>query len=162
MTNIKRVCVKDVMKTDYGSIDGGATIKEALHEMNRLKTTVLVVNKRTEHDEYGLLLVSDIAEQVLARDRAPGRVNVYEIMTKPAISVDPDMDIRYCSRLMSSLKLTRILVVKDNVLIGRVSPSGPGAGWPGSNRGRRSIVPRFHSVSHRRSQKVSSYVPVAC
>jgi len=32
------------------------------------------------------------------------------------------MDIRYCSRLMSSLKLTRILVVKDNVLIGRVSP----------------------------------------
>ena len=122
MTNIKRVCVKDVMKTEYGSIDGGATIKEALHEMNRLKTTVLVVNKRSEHDEYGLLLVSDIAEQVLAKDRAPDRVNVYEIMTKPAISVDPDMDIRYCSRLMSSLKLTRILVVKDNVLIGRISP----------------------------------------
>jgi CBS domain-containing protein len=122
MTNIKRVCVKDVMKTEYGSIDGGATIKEALNEMNRLQTTVLVVNKRSEHDEYGLLLVSDIAEQVLAKDRAPGRVNVYEIMTKPAISVDPDMDIRYCSRLMSSLKLTRILVVKDNVLIGRISP----------------------------------------
>jgi hypothetical protein len=32
------------------------------------------------------------------------------------------MDIRYCSRLMSSLKLTRILVVKDNALLGMVSP----------------------------------------
>jgi CBS domain-containing protein len=122
MTNIKHICVKDVMKTDYGTIDGGATIKEALNEMNRLKTTVLIVNKRSEDDEYGLLLVSDIAEQVLAEDRAPSRVNVYEIMTKPAISVGPDMDIRYCSRLMSSLKLTRILVVKDNALLGRLSP----------------------------------------
>ena len=71
MTNIKHICVKDVMKTDYGTIDGGATIKEALNEMNRLKTTVLIVNKRSEDDEYGLLLVSDIAEQVLAKDRAP-------------------------------------------------------------------------------------------
>jgi CBS domain-containing protein len=122
MTKRKRICVKDVMETGYGTIDGGATIKEALNEMNRLQTTVLVVNKRDENDEYGLILVSDIAEQVLAKDRAPSRVNVYEIMTKPAICVDPDMDIRYCSRLMSSLKLTRILVVKDNVLLGRVSP----------------------------------------
>jgi CBS domain-containing protein len=122
MTNIKRIHVKDVMKTDYGTIDGGATIKEALNEMNRLQTTVLVVNKRNENDEYGLILVSDIAEQVLAKDRAPSRVNVYEVMAKPAVCVDPDMDIRYCSRLMSSLKLTRILVVKNNELLGRVSP----------------------------------------
>ena len=122
MTNKKRICVKNVMKTGYGTIDGGATIKEALNEMNRLQTTVLVVNKRNEHDEYGLILVSDIAEQVLAKDRAPSRVNVYEIMTKPAISVGPDMDIRYCSRLMSSLKLTRILVVEDRALLGTVSP----------------------------------------
>jgi CBS domain-containing protein len=122
MTKKKRICVKDVMKTDYGTIDRDATIKEALNEMNRLKSTALIVNKRDEKDEYGLILVSDIAEQVLAKDRSPSRVNVYEVMIKPAISVDPDMDIRYCSRLMSSLKLTRILVVKDNVLLGRVSP----------------------------------------
>ena len=122
MTTTKRICVKDVMKTEFGTIDDRATIKESLGEMSRLKTTALVVNKRSEDDEYGLILVSDIAEQVLALDRSPGRVNVYEIMTKPAISVDPDMDIRYCSRLMSSLKLTRILVVRDNELLGRVSP----------------------------------------
>ena len=123
MKNIKRICANDVMKTGYGTINGGATIKEALNEMKRLKTNVLVVNKRDEHDEYGLILSSDIAQQVLAKDRAPSRVNVYEIMTKPAVCVDPDMDIRYCSRLMSSLNLTRILVVKDRALLGTVSPS---------------------------------------
>ena len=122
MTSIKRISVQDVMKTDYGTISGQATITEALDEMKRLQTAVLVVDKKNEHDEYGLILVSDIARQVLARDKAPGRMNVYEIMTKPAVCVDPDMDIRYCSRLMSTLNLTRVLVVKDDALLGTVSP----------------------------------------
>ena len=122
MANNKRICVKDIMKSDYASINGDATVMEAINEMKRLQTAVLVVNKRDQNDEYGLLLVSDIARKVLARDRAASRVNIYEIMTKPAICVDPDMDIRYCSRLMSALNLTRVLVVKDKELIGTVNP----------------------------------------
>ena len=122
MKNKKRICVKDVMKSTYGTINRDATIMEALIEMKRLQTAVLVVNKRDENDEYGLLLVSDIARKVLARDRAASRVNIYEIMTKPAVCVDPDMDIRYCSRLMSSFNLMRVLVVKDKALLGTVNP----------------------------------------
>lgn len=122
MTNKQHICVKDVMKLDYGTINGNATIMQALDEMKRLQTAVLVVNKRDEYDEYGLLLVSDIARKVLAMDKSPNRVNVYEVMTKPAVCVSPDMDIRYCSRLMSTLKLMRLLVVKDNALLGTVSP----------------------------------------
>ena len=122
MKNKKRICVKDVMKSTYGTINRDATIMEALIEMKRLQTAVLVVNKRDENDEYGLLLVSDIARKVLAKDRAASRVNIYEVMTKPAICVDPDMDIRYCSRLMSSFNLMRVLVVKDKALLGTVNP----------------------------------------
>jgi CBS domain-containing protein len=122
MKNKRRIYVKNVMKSTYGTINGKATIMEALNEMKRLQTAVLIVDKRDEHDEYGLLLVSDIARKVLARDKSPNRMNVYEIMTKPAVCVDPDMDIRYCSRLMSSLNLMRLLVVKDDSLLGTVSP----------------------------------------
>jgi predicted transcriptional regulator len=123
MDPIKRIYVKDVMKSSYGSIADDATIMDAIQTMKRLQTAVLVVNKRDEHDEYGLLLVSDIVRQVLAKDRAPERVNVYEIMVKPAVCVHPDMDIRYCSRLMSALNLMRVLVVQDNrALLGTVSP----------------------------------------
>ena len=122
MTSNKRISVKDVMKTSFGTINGNATIMDALDEMKRLDTAVLVVKKRNEHDEYGLILVTEIARQVLARDMAPSRMNVYEVMTKPAVCVDPDMDIRYCSRLMSSLNLVRVLVVKDNELLGTVNP----------------------------------------
>ena len=124
MTNRKRICVKDVMKSDYGTVDGNMTIIDALSQMKRFQTAVLVVNKRDADDEYGLLLVSDIAREVLAKNRAASRVNVYEIMTKPAVCVDPDMDIRYCSRLMSSFNLTRVLVVKDDAVLGTVNPRG--------------------------------------
>jgi CBS domain-containing protein len=122
MTVKTRIGVKDVMKSSFGTINGNATIMEALEEMKRLQSAVLIVNKRDENDEYGLLLVSDIARKVLARDRAASRVNVYEVMIKPAVCVDPDMDIRYCSRLMTSLDLMRVLVVKDSALLGTVSP----------------------------------------
>jgi signal-transduction protein with cAMP-binding, CBS, and nucleotidyltransferase domain len=122
MTNKKRICVQDVMKSTYGSIDGRSTIREALIEMRRVQTAVLVVNKSDEHDEYGLLLVSDIVRQVLAKNRAPERVNVYEIMTKPVVCIEPDMDICNCSRLMAELNLMRVLVVKDKVILGTLSP----------------------------------------
>jgi len=122
MTKKKRICVRDIMKSNYGTIDRNATIAKALNEMKRLQTAVLVVEKRDENDEYGLLLVSDIARKVLAKDRASSRVNAYEIMTKPAVCVDPDMDIRYCSRLMARFNLMRVLVVKNDSILGTVNP----------------------------------------
>ncbi len=122
MSTKKRIYVKDIMKSNFGIINSKATTKEALNEMNRLNTAVLVVNKRNENDEYGILLVSDIARMVLAKDKAASRVDVFEIMTKPAVCVDPEMDIRYCARLMSKFNLTRVLVEADNELLGTVSP----------------------------------------
>jgi len=115
--------VKDVMKTDFATIDGVATIEDALKKMKSLKTSVLIVNKRHKDDEYGMINSGDIARHVLAKDRAPDRVNVYEIMSKPVISVHPDMDIRYCSRLFANYNLVRAPVVENNKIIGMVSPN---------------------------------------
>ncbi|CAI8827652.1 CBS domain-containing protein [Methylocaldum szegediense] len=115
--------VRDVMKTDFGTIDGIATVAEALKKMKALKTSVLVVNKRHDDDEYGLVTAGDIARHVLAKDRAPDRVNVYEIMSKPVISVHPDMDIRYCSRLFANHNLVRAPVLDGRNVVGMISPN---------------------------------------
>jgi CBS domain-containing protein len=115
--------VKDVMKTDFGRIDGIATVAEALRAMKAQKTSVLIVNKRHEDDEYGIINSGDIARHVLAKDRSPERVNVYEIMSKPVISVHPDMDIRYCSRLFADYNLVRAPVIANREVIGMVSPN---------------------------------------
>ena len=123
MDNKDLIRVKDVMKTDFGTIDGIATVADALKQMKALKTAVLIVNKRNEDDEYGMLTSGDIARHVLAKDRAPDRVNVYEIMSKPVISVHPDMDIRYCSRLFANYNLVRAPVLENNKVVGMVSPN---------------------------------------
>ncbi|RLA21357.1 MAG: histidine kinase [Gammaproteobacteria bacterium] len=122
MKNQKIIRVRDVMKTDFATIEGVSTISEAVRVMKEQKTSVLIVNKRDEDDEYGLILAGDIARHVLAKDRSPERVNVYEIMTKPIISMSPEMDIRYCSRMFARYNLVRAPVLEHRVVIGTVSP----------------------------------------
>ncbi len=124
MSESKQVVrVRDVMKRNFATIDGIATVSDALEKMKALKTSVLVVNKRFDDDEYGLITAGDIARDVLGKDRAVDRVNVYEIMAKPVISVHPEMDIRYCSRLFARYNLIRAPVLEGREVIGTVSPN---------------------------------------
>ena len=60
---------------------------------------------------------------MLAKDRPCKRVNVYEVMVKPAVYVEPEMDIRYCSRLFARFDLVRALVVEQNKVVGTISPN---------------------------------------
>ena len=116
------VRVQDVMRHDIDIVDGMTTISDALSQMKNLKNKMLIVDKRNEDDEYGVVRMSDITHHVLARDKSPDRVNVYEIMIKPIITVNASMDIRYCARLFERFKLSRAPVVdKEGKLIGVVS-----------------------------------------
>ena len=121
MSDRKVVRVRDVMKTRYDMVDGMATIQQALQTMKHVETKCLIVDKRHDDDEYGILLISDIARNVIAKDRSPDRVNVYEIMAKPVVSVDPEMDIRYCARLFERFHLSRAPVIEHRKVIGIIS-----------------------------------------
>lgn len=113
--------VRDVMKKEVDMVDGMMTVREALEKMRHVETKALIINKRHEDDEYGIVLLSDIARQVMANDRSPERVNIYEIMSKPVVYVDPDMDIRYCARLFDKFGLSRAPVVDGREIVGIVS-----------------------------------------
>lgn len=113
--------VEAVMRSAYVVVDGMETVADALTKMKNARSAMAIVSKRHDDDEYGLVLLADIAKQVLARDRSPDRVNVYEIMAKPVISVRPDMDIRYCARLFEHFGLSSAPVMRGNEVIGVVS-----------------------------------------
>lgn len=121
MTGNKIVRVRDVMNPNYDLIDGMMTVKDAINAMKYPENKCMVVGKRHEDDEFGLLLISDVARKVLGMDRAADRVNVYEVMQKPIISVDPGMDIRYCARLLERFQITRTPVIADDEVVGLVS-----------------------------------------
>lgn len=113
--------VRSCMRTDVTEVDGQLDVLSALKIMKKVGATSLMVKRRDEHDEYGMLLFSDIAKQVIARDRAPERVNVYEIMSKPVMAVRPDMDIRYCARLFDNFGISHAPVVENDKIVGIVS-----------------------------------------
>jgi len=115
------VRVRDVMKTQFDTVDGMATVAQALDTMAYVETKTLIVKKRHRDDTIGMVVLADISRQVLAKDRAPDRVNIYEIMSKPVLSVNPDMDIRYCARLFARFNLTRAPVVDNGEVMGIVS-----------------------------------------
>jgi CBS domain-containing protein len=112
--------VEDVMKPDFDLVDGMDTVAEVLRKSQHPETKCFIVDSRHGNDEYGIVLLSDIAKQVLARNKSPERVNIYEIMSKPVVSVDPKMDIRYCARLFENLGLGRAPVIDGGKVVGIV------------------------------------------
>ncbi len=117
----KLVQVKDAMTTDnYQFADGMMTASEGIKLAKEHNVTALIINKRNEQDEYGIVMLADIAKEVLAKDRSPERVNLYEIMAKPLISVLPDMDVRYCARLFERFRIHLAPVIENKEIIGMV------------------------------------------
>jgi predicted transcriptional regulator len=113
--------VRQVMRTEVTEVDGRIDVLEAMRIMKRVGATALIVKKRNEDDEYGMVLFSDIAKQVIAKDRAPERVNVFEIMAKPVITVRPEMSIRHCARLFEQFGLSHAPILENDKVIGIIS-----------------------------------------
>lgn len=121
MSTRRRIRVSDVMEFDYILVDGLDTVADALKQMAAEDAHFVIVKKRNEGDEFGMVLASDIAKQVLALHRAPDRVNVYEIMAKPVLSVPPEMDIRYCARLFERFGISIAPVIEGGEIKGIVT-----------------------------------------
>ena len=121
MSSTQFGCVRDCMKTEVTEVDGRMDVLSAMKVMKEVGATSLIVKRRDENDEYGMLLFSDIAKKVIGADRAPERVNVHEIMAKPVMTVRPEMNIRYCARLFENFGIGHAPVEENGKIIGMVS-----------------------------------------
>ena len=113
--------VGETMTSPPQIIDGLATVREAMDHMRKENYSALVIDRRHKGDEYGLVAVHDIADKVIARNLSPDRTNVYEIMSKPVLTVDVDMDVKYAIRLLSRFRLSRALVTREGEMVGMVT-----------------------------------------
>lgn len=121
MTENKHKTVKDVMSANLIMIDGLTTISNALNIMRKNEISSIVIKRRNESDEYGLLTAWDIANEVVVSDKSPERTSAYQIMQKPVLSMRANMNIRYAIRLFSKFKVSRALVIEDDKAIGIVT-----------------------------------------
>jgi len=122
MTYQRNIHVSEVMISDLYTIDGLSTVTDAVAIMQEHSISSLVVNARNEDDEAGLIDVVGIAREVIAKNRSPDRVHVYEVMTKPVVTVPATMLVRYAARHLVSLGISRALVVdRERDVIGMVT-----------------------------------------
>jgi CBS domain-containing protein len=111
MNETAYINVAEAMSGNVRMISAMATVKEAIQAMRESNVSSLAVERRDERDEYGLLVIADIAREVIAKNRAAERVNVYEVMSKPVLCLPAEMDIKYAVRLLVRFGLSRALVV---------------------------------------------------
>jgi len=103
-------------------IDGLATIREAITMFAEHRISSVLIARRDDHDEYGMIHVSDVASKVIARNLSPDRVQVYEIMSKPILTVPAEMSIRYAIRHLVEFQRSRAAVINhDRELVGIVT-----------------------------------------
>ena len=111
MTARRILRVRDVMRDEVHTVDGLATVSEAVALMRRHRVSSLAVVRRDDDDEMGLVGVTDVARKVIAENRALKRVNVYEIMSKPVLTLPSEMQARYAVRLLVRFGISRAVVV---------------------------------------------------
>ena len=121
MNGEKIIRVKDVMTGNYQIVDGLTTVDEGMQIMRDSAVRTLIIKKRDQNDAFGLVLISDIGKNVLAKNRSPKRVSLYEIMSKPVVWVEPEMNIRYCARLFLKFGFAIAPVVEKGEIVGIVS-----------------------------------------
>ena len=123
--NHERVVIRvsEVMKPGVDIVDGMVTVSAALKSLKHPENRTIIIARRHADDEYGVVMFSDIARRVMAPGRSPDRVNIYEIMSKPVVSVHPGMDVRYCINLFDRLGLSRAPVIDNDQILGLVSYS---------------------------------------
>ncbi|MDW8322354.1 MAG: CBS domain-containing protein [Armatimonadota bacterium] len=114
---------KDIMTTELVTIQGTATVAEAVALMKQKSVRSLIVERRSEEDAYGIITQRDIVYKVVAKGLDPKSVQVHEIMSKPLVVVNPNLDVKYVARLLANTGLSRAPVIGEHRLMGVVSLS---------------------------------------
>lgn len=115
--------VKDIMVREVATISPLASIREALRQMKQRRVKALVVEKRNEHDAFGIITYNNILKAIVAEEGDIDLLNVYDVCAKPAVTISRELGVRHAARLMVNLDIRRVLVTSENALVGLITMS---------------------------------------
>ena len=127
MAETKRV--GDVMMSNFTKVDGVMKVSDALNMMRGKNINAVLVEPRDDTDVYGIMTLKDIARKVIANRRKLHEAHVYEIMSKPVLSVNFDMPIPFAARFLTNFNVSYAMVIENNIVTGIVSLNGIVGMW---------------------------------
>ncbi|MDD3519142.1 MAG: CBS domain-containing protein [Chromatiales bacterium] len=113
--------VKDIMVRNVVTVSPFATIREAMQIMKHHGVKSLVVEKRHTHDAYGIITYTTILKTIVAEEGDIDLVNVYDVCSKPVITLSSELEIKHVARLMVNQGIRRIVVLNNNELEGIIT-----------------------------------------
>jgi CBS domain-containing protein len=112
--------VKDIMTKEVVTIDVNKSVFEAAQLMTTKSLGCLIVADRGL--PVGILTERDIVRRIVAK-RSSVDLRVADVMTTMLVTVGPDASIKEAARLMSTNKIRRLPVLRQNQLVGIVVAS---------------------------------------
>ena len=113
--------VKDIMVREVVTISPLATIRDAMRLMKQRSLKSLVVEKRDQHDAFGIITYTNILKTIVAEEGDIDLINVYDICAKPALTISRELDVKHAARLMVTMNIRRLLVTATNELAGVIT-----------------------------------------
>jgi len=111
--------VEDVMVEDVVTVEEDVTVKKAVELMNKYEIGCLIVTKRGK--PIGIVTERDMLTRILAESRSAQKTRIVDIMSRPLIVADPNMDIEEAARLMFKMRVKKLPVVSNGKLVGLVT-----------------------------------------
>ena len=127
MADIQKV--RDVMMSNFTKVDGVMKVSDVLNMMRDKNINAILVEPRDENDVYGIMTLKDIARKVIGENRKLHEAHIYEIMSKPVLSVKSDMPVPYAARFLTNFNVSYAMVIESNDVIGMVSLNGMVNRW---------------------------------
>ncbi len=115
--------VSEVMTKHVVDIEPGSTVTQAIEKMKQWNVSSLLVKPESGMDTWGFMTETDVIEKVVAKGADPGEVHVYDIMSKPVITVSPRSSLQECAALLARADIRRVLVYDGKSIVGIVSSS---------------------------------------
>ena len=127
MADIQKV--RDVMMSNFTKVDRIMKVSDVLDMMRNTKINAVLVEPRDGNDVYGIMTLKDIARKVIGQGRNLHETHIYEIMSKPVLSVKSDMPILFAARFLTNFNVSYAMVIENNEVIGMVSLNGMVNNW---------------------------------
>ena len=111
--------VFDVMSTDVVSSGMDEPLDRAVKRMIERDVGSIVVTDG--QSAVGIITKGDVLRKAFLRGIDAKDVTVKEIMTKPAVTIEPDATLEEASKLLATKHVSKLAVEKDGKLVGVIT-----------------------------------------
>lgn len=119
----KSVKVGDLMNRDVRFIDKNTSIISAAKQMIEEHVSSFIIKPDDQLDAFGIITRKDVVEVLINAGAGETSIQVKDVMTKPSLTVNPELSIFNCHQMMLMVGVRRMPVVEGNKLAGIISNS---------------------------------------